>query len=398
MPLPEARPVFFHEYAHLIQDSTTIYGINDFLSFHDVIQDFSRVTEKYNSVTDVPLSESDTFKHSWSSFLYKYKKCVYPTTDWSSKTLWAFDSFQEEIRTISYNSKEFDVPIIKARFIDNTGCNEPIIHEIGIREIKESYSMAVENLHSEKDYDYDGLNEFQYAVIERILLKEFGTIDNNGIIAICHWSLNSLHPAVELTEIISDIKQNCCSLDWRDLYCFLRKRFLHHNNYLINNIRQAYSQILLNQATTGTNDMLYKAYKWYSENILKNLELIANEKSYFPIDTALCDSSANLKDFMQRFPIWLYEAGEEVGYTIASEDVQPDFVYFFRSLADVIYNLRKNNTQWKCILYQVCEHREEICLNQPWKRNSEPKCNYFAACCYLNLTNNKEITHHKFTP
>ncbi|WP_157204621.1 hypothetical protein [Methylomonas koyamae] len=219
-PKPDSIPIFFHEYAHLIQDTTTIFGINSFMSFHDVIQDVFRITS-LSAKIKIPVSD----KSSWMSFIDQYNKCIYPREAWPSQAMWAFDGYEIDEVTINCNADEYDVPIIKARFIDNTGKHLPILHEIGVREIKEAYSIAVENIHSEIEHDYYPLSEFQYAAIERILLKKFGYIDNKGIVTICHWSLNSLHPAIEFFEIIEDIERDQVTLTWDDLYIFLRNRF-----------------------------------------------------------------------------------------------------------------------------------------------------------------------------
>lgn len=384
IPKQEAIPVFFHEYAHLIQDTTTIFGINSFMSFHDVIQDVFRITH-LNKKIKIPVSD----KCGWMSFIDKYNKLIYPTDAWPSQTTWAFESYYIDEVTIKCNTDEYDIPIIKAHFIDNTEKHLPITHGIGVREIKEAYSMAVQNLHSEIEYDYYQLGEFQYAAIERILLKTFGSIDSKGIITICHWSLNSLHPAIEFFEILEDIKNECIDLTWNDLYIFLRDRFYKKHHYIVNTIQQNYSKLLQNQALAGGDDLLYKAYKWYSENVLKNLDIIFDENSLFPIDTVLCDPQKNINNFMENHPIWLYESGCMKGYTNANKEQKSDFVYFFRSIANIVYNLNKENTKWSCILIEVCNIKNEYCSTEPWKRwSANPKCNYCAACYYLNLTEN----------
>lgn len=133
--------------------------------------------------------------------------------------------------------------------------------------------------------------------------------------------------------------------------------------------------------------MLYKAYEWYSNNVLKNLDIILDKSSFFPIDTVLCDPEKDITIFMESFPIWLYESGCRDGFTNTKIEQKSDFVYFFRSIADIVYNLKQDKTRWSCILLNVCNMKTDCCSTEPWKRwHKKPKCNYCAACYYLNLT------------
>lgn len=394
IPIKSAVPVFFHEYAHLIQDTTTIYGVVDFLHFHDLIQDVCKITNSRQTIK-IPISTYKEYSELWISSLISYKRLLYHLDEWSSKALWAFDEFVKfDLETIKYQNNTFETPLIRGKFIDHTLKEEDILHSIGVREIKEAYSMAIENIHSGQDYDYIDYKEFQYTAIERILSKMFGKIDNFEIITICHWCLNSLHPAFELVEIIEDVKRELFNLpSWKELYEFLRKRYLKNNQHQIKDIKNKYLDMLLNQEKSGKNDMLYQAYLWYTNNILINLDMINNHNSYFPLDTALCETSFEIKDFLQRFPIFLYENNGKTSYTLAANEKNPEFIYFFRSLASIITKLNDKQELWQCLLYDSCDFKKDICLKEPWKRwGDTPRCSYCSACFYLNLKDQSKLT------
>ncbi len=201
-------PVFIHEYGHLLQDTTTCYGIIDFVHFTDIIQDFIQLVKcgKNNGTIKIPLIRHYKSKTMWIKSLLEYKKCYNPNEDWRKGAIWAFNGFEtKDYIRVPYKDKEGKVPIISARFVDNeTG--EEIVQKLGVREIKECYSMALENIQRGEDFPYSKEMEFQYAAIERILDREFERVDNFQMITVCHWALQSTHPIEEFFDIFMEFK------------------------------------------------------------------------------------------------------------------------------------------------------------------------------------------------
>jgi hypothetical protein len=391
----EYLPKFFHEYGHLIQDTTTCYGVIDFIHFIDTIQDTLRLIDLSvdHNVLTIPLFRNSTFNDLWISKLIQFRSCTNPNKDWRKGAIWKFNKFlPKEFRNVPYNQRPNQIPIIKASFVDSNSATE-FTQELGVREIKEAYSIAIENIKSGTDFEYSEDMEFQYAAIDRILSAFWGYIDNKRVITICHWALQDTHPIENFHDIVLELWKEYDELpDVEELYDYLRQRFLSRNPQLIKSIQENFNKILENQQKSGVNDLLYCSYAWYKEKIISNLRLIEDSSRRFPLDTNFVASNNDIGELVLDFPIWLYETYDENSFAFSVEKDTPLFVYFFRSLCDLVNHLlMREETEWNCIWNSTCKDeripfKDSKCASMPWAHSEHrPACPFGAAAAYLKL-------------
>lgn len=393
-PKPEHRPVFCHEYAHLIQDATTCQGMIEFIHFTDLLQDVLRAIKRIRREDEValPLVRQGTDGDLYSAQLEKIRAAVTPLTLWERGAIWAFIDF--EVRSLSFPllGRNVGVEVVIAHFVDNV-TGDTYEHEIGVREIHEAYSMAVESIHLGKDCVYDKDMGFEYCAVERILSKEFGQVANDQMVAICHWALQDVNPGVNLVELVEYLKADFQSLPGAvELYDALRGRFKRGFIRLPDEIRGNFQEVLDTQKQSGEADALYRVYAWYRDGVLKHLDLLTDNERRFPLDTVLCNPGMSLESLYSAVPIPILETYDNIGHSYGVFDESTHSAYVLRSLTRLTAQLwNGTSSAWECPWWDICgrsriQFRDEQCRVTPWVTAAHrPCCPYGTAAAYLGL-------------
>jgi hypothetical protein len=205
-PKKEYFPVFMHEYGHLIQDTTTLFGVFEFARFNDQIVEAVETIRNLGQQNALPLNKNVNKDISTFSFFSKMREVTHPGEKWNLDIDWEFIEFVDSIYVdIIHKGNPVTYEKIQAKFkCKKSGYD--FIHAIGVNELKENHSMAIENIYRGTDEYYicNGKSDrdFKYFVIRNILKNVFVNVTNDAVIAICHWSLNSINPGKQFKNIV----------------------------------------------------------------------------------------------------------------------------------------------------------------------------------------------------
>jgi hypothetical protein len=220
--LPGGWHRLMHEYGHLIQDRTSVFGAIEFMHFVDSLQSVLRMLQNQGAQVQLPVSASPSASNSWFASIHALRAVVNPRNPWRNGVWWAYEGYRVENIPVWYEGADRNIPVAIARFVDNTN-EDTYEHEIGPREIKESYSVAIETLHGGPPVD--DATAFEYLAVERILGKA-GAVDERQIAAVCHWALQDPVPGMRFFEIVALLEKDGALPAANDLYDVLRSRAL----------------------------------------------------------------------------------------------------------------------------------------------------------------------------
>ncbi len=82
------------------------------------------------------------------------------------------------------------------------------------------------------------------------------------------------------------------------MYVFLRDRFRNRNEGIVERIRESFESIIENQSRVGERDFMHKAFLWYKDKILCNLDKVINSDNRFPLDTPLVSPREKIRDML----------------------------------------------------------------------------------------------------
>lgn len=302
-------PVFMHEYAHLIQDQYSVYGVIDFFYFIDTLHEIIRLMGKNKFIYYGPLYDQPDANDCWLTQLERLRSAARAHEKWARGILTFEDSEIRDIR-ITYKQETIDIPQVIGKFI-NPCTGTEYQHPIGVVEICEAYSMAVENIYNhQKTATLDEHSEFEYYAVERMLNK-IGIIDSQSIIVICHWALQDHFPGKRLYELYNLLSEQKRKMSAYEIYDLCRgwinqKRFQCDINFYDQKFKDVISH---HQGSAGEDDLLVKSIKWYHENAISNLRKLLDKNSYFPLDTCFAQAppqtslASSLDNLFQTCPL-----------------------------------------------------------------------------------------------
>jgi hypothetical protein len=281
-------PVFMHEYAHLVQDQTTLFGVIEFIYLMDTVRDLKIYARaNTNGPVLVPLEEHPDTRDTWTNCLARIREVAHAREPWQNGIAWAYVDHEIELEAVPYRGLQRQLPKVQARFINNATGDE-CLHAIGPCEVKEAYSVAVECLHGGVVHHLDG-PEFQYSAVERIL-AQLGEVGPTQIITICHWALQSQFPGVRLMEIVEHLTAQghvplpCAN----DLHEICRSYSLERGlEQLVEHALNGLDEIVRANAVAGEADPLFQSLRWYSELAKRNLGWCLDDTMAFPADSFL---------------------------------------------------------------------------------------------------------------
>jgi hypothetical protein len=391
MPTEAGMPTLMHEYAHLIQDRACLYGVFEFLLFLDSLHGALSVMPVGEVGTpaqvQLPISQHPAWAQSWLASVQALRAAIAPRPEWVDGVMWAYESHHLAQQRVWMQAEWHDVPMAMASFVDNT-TNETYEHEIGPREIKEAYSVAVQILHG--GAEVNDARQFEYLAVERILIKELGAVTPQQLIAICHWALQSPNPGVRFFEIVTLALAQDALPAANALYDLLRDDAatnLHHEKRVRELLIQV-SEVIAAQAAAGYKDLLFQVMLWFYGAASHALGLSVSGRR-FPLDTFLCKGDADFRRLTSDIPIPVVEVPTGHAFSFGAATVDSDSVLFIRSVAHLVHKVSyAGAADWPCDLLSSCvlDYKDAACATRPWLKGARrPACAYGAASAYLGL-------------
>lgn len=194
-----------HEYAHFLQDTTTTYGVLNFLNLVDVAQDVMRLVDATAGAVPVPLVSRPDAEGTWLTQHGRLLPIARPLDEWPTG-IWTYARHAVRNVSLEFLGEAKGLPVVVATFVDNLTGDE-IEHAIGAREIKEAYSQAVEWLHELGREGELSPGQFEYHAVERVIHARLGSrAELRHTIVLCHWALQSPLPGVELFRLLDHLE------------------------------------------------------------------------------------------------------------------------------------------------------------------------------------------------
>lgn len=398
VPSPGGWPRLLHEYGHLIQDRTSVFGAIEFMHFVDSLHSMVSLLNTQGPVVALPISAAPSAQVSKLASIHALRAATNPRMPWRNGVWWAYEEHRIDSVTVWYEGKTRQIPVAIARFVNNI-TNDTYEHEIGPREIKEAYSVAIELLHGGPPVD--DAKEFEYLAIERILLR-IGPVDERQIVAVCHWALQDPVPGVRFFEILMLLEANGMMPAAPALYDVLRSAAIADGVAAkVLQVEDQLNEIVCIQQRAGTRDVLFQVLRWYRDQVVVALNRNLDQQRRFPLDSYLCEATptGDFLHFIQAVaeePIPSVETPSGASFAFGGTTIDSDSVLFIRALGDLLVRLWvEHKAIWSCVLYSTCNHpiRDQTCTSQPCdKGRLRPACPYGAAAAYLGFPGRRKLS------
>lgn len=389
--LPGGWHRLMHEYGHLIQDRTSVFGAIEFMHFVDSLQSVLRMLQSQGAQVQLPVSASPGASDSWFASIHALRAATNPRCPWRNDVWWAYEEYRVQEVPVWYEGAERRIPVAIALFVDNTN-GDTYEHEIGPREIKEAYSVAVEMLHGGPAVD--DATAFEYLAVERILGKA-APVDERQIVAICHWALQDPMPGVRFFEIVATLDRRGALPPANDLYDVLRADALEAGVAdKVALVGKQLDEIVCVQSASGPDDLLFRVFRWYRDQVVVALGRNLDPQRRFPLDTYVCGSGTHpdgggFTGIVTEEAIPAVETPSGAIFAFGGESIDSDTVLVIRSLGDLIGRLWfEPAASWPCVLEPTCvlSYRDAGCTTRPYDKGAKrPACPYGAAAAYLGI-------------
>jgi hypothetical protein len=389
--------VLMHEYAHLVQDRNTVSGIFEFLAFILRIEVVGNVlSQSPDGTVTIPLesvARSALPGYSLLRILQVPGQAKQPMFE-NPSARWQFKSYSPKRTTVEFDGVQFYRVDTAVTFKDETTGVEAE-YMLGSRDIREAYSVAVQELHGGPTPSNEG--KFEYHAVPKILTALVGPLDARQIVAICHWALQSSTPAARLFQICEILNAYAPSLrdvPAKDIYDFLR------NDAVANGLPAVLNEIILRldqliNRHHGLDGPFLEAIRQHKRHVQIAFERMLDTSRYFPLDTALCRDTRHpyaesFGRLTQEEPIPQIETldgydSRDYAYGGDADDTDQDLSKFLRAMRGLIDFLLTGDEQFRqCPLFAPCQLPEwnNGCRTAPWEKEH---CHYGAAAHALGI-------------
>ena len=389
--IPARRSEFMHEYAHFVQDLSTVYGALGFMDKWGYFTHVKALAHRASAPLQLPLSSQSS---SVSPILLKLdlSRCISEAPgSWRRGAFWAFEDWQP------YSLEEANTPFVMAKFRDNSTA-EQYEQVIGAREVKEAYSIAVQQMHQDELIDESSL-PFEYAAAGRIL-GSLGKLTPRHMVVFCHWALQCRFPGCRLFELMQITEQEFGYLPVPEVLCdFFRDSGQQKALASLEKHRATFSSLVADLGRHGDDDPLFRVSQWYLSTAFPTIRQVLAEGKRFPLDTYLCTEQPDEDDeaiegwhkLVERFPIGLMESDEARVFSTTRDKWQQRAAQFFRCLMHLgLTAWSARVPKWSCPMLNSCSYsrREEaICRETPWKMGDTKTsvCVYGAAARHVEV-------------
>jgi hypothetical protein len=366
-----------------------------------------------------PIIEVDGHRHRlppdqvWARELDRLRAISEPRWEWTDDDrFWAFQRHEVHIHSESLAGRQMEFPEVRLDFVDNLS-GELYSHSVGAWEIREAYAVAVGLLHGGK-VKQPGRTGFEYLVIERLLAYHFGEVQPRQTIALCHWALQDLCPAVCLMRLID----KCLAEGWHQLPPAEEIYELSRDDALAfgfeRNVRAITADTLpgleRGHASHG-NKGVADLFSWFRGHAEALLLTHLDRNRLFPLDTFLCqkrpiaerERDAALDQFFREVQVPLIVFPEGETYTI-SATAHDEAVVFLNRCALRLFQWvwTSSDEHLRCPIYSACKAEvkdDHDCLHRPWMKSKLPKtCSFGGATKVLGLGADQLFKHAPFPP
>lgn len=205
--------VAFHEYFHLVQSLSTIFGLWLFVNEIEIIFEHSYCFKTSHDKDKLFDSFKTLKKLRFSSHVKNIDIAAYRCAKVQFDIDTKFVCFGKATKKIMLKN-DYPYPIVAAIFADG---ERTFKYDISARAICEAYSKAVEYELS-VDFNYIARftkltkqicknNQFEYYAVRLILESKFPGLSEKSLVVILHWSLNHVSPGVMFKDIVEFLEK-----------------------------------------------------------------------------------------------------------------------------------------------------------------------------------------------
>ena len=400
----EDSRVFLHEYAHLVQDLSSLYGVCQFMQAVESLPSLISLYDSGGSSVPVPLRtlveqgrSKATGAECMQAQLEEMGNYIAPRNFWDPVTDYTFLGHRIEQVEVNYlthlgackrNTLAF--PVVRYEQVDN---GMPLEVRFGAVEVYEGFSLAVEEVH--------GLRRsieqcFMYRAAATIIKAFLGDTSPRMTMAICHWALQSTTPGVLFFQLLEALKarpqKEQDSVEAVFDFC---RTYLFANGYesLRAKMLDALNKMCMDQAAGNPKEHLGKILRWYYQTVERTLRINDGQGRRFPLDTILGDKgiqwAVGIKRLLSEVPVPHLEDKTGKRYSFGAEDEAEQYVYFLRALAEMVnYLWTGSGVTWACPVEPQCQlaSKGDACRSSPWLLGQDKElCPYGAAAKYLKI-------------
>lgn len=366
--------VIFHEYFHLVQSLSTIFGLWLFVNEIEIIFEYSYCL-KSCCYEDKLYNSFDALKKlRYSNDVKNIDIAAYRCAKVKFGKDTKFESFFISTQKVLLK-KNKPYPIISAIFKDG---ERKFKYDISARAICEAYSKAVEYELS-VDFPYivrftkltDKICErgqFEYYAIRLILMAKFPTISEKCVAVILHWSLNHVSPGVMFKDIVDFLEKKYgtnlpCSSDLsKEIFDNVFVKHSDEYKDLLSILEGLIIQRILQMDSLGEKDLLgetlsnvlsfYKKTLTYldsNEKMIPCLDLYPFKKSNEdnPSITTIMENNAKI------IPLPLYQRMEDGRYFSITQNLRLNFL-FLDALFYIVERLSLGGINDRCPYERDC--------------------------------------------
>jgi hypothetical protein len=367
--------VYLHEYMHFIQDTTTLYGLNNMFVYSEYIR--YAINSIYDSIDkrfNIPILPTEDNKGN----VYLNMKINKLTNGDSSeikriKEIVSINPFIESTGVV--NSLVDEIESISVECIDND--NNSHILSFGALSIMENMAYMMEQLICS---NYVSSPDYPYSFVEKIAEKIYPEFccDRLNVLALCDLTLQYSNPGRVFVQFLQEMhSEKWLPVSPEELYdvIYLKKNSINNKDEI------SFEQCFVN--LTNTVKKQIKGY-FYDPQLFTNISIWVDQllntainlrfkNKYFILNIARGGNVKTNKPIEQLFkeigtPLISNNSGE----CIMSCPNYPDGadLSYFSAIGQIISIFESKNCA--CSLYPMCvRYKNEVderCKSAPWER------------------------------
>lgn len=372
--------IYLHEYIHFIQDTTTIYGLNNMYVYSEYIR--FAINSAYNSKNkrfNIPILPTEDNKDN----VYLNMKINNLTNGDSNEIKTIKDIISINIidePTGVLGSPVDNIESVVVQCIDDKG--NDFILSFGALSIMENMAYLMEQMTCS---DYAHSPDYPYSFVEKITEKIYPQFGENrlNVLALCDLSLQYNNPGKVLVQYLQEMLSNkWLPTNPEELYDEIYSRKNSINNKGEISLEQNFNILadIVKQQTQGyfNDPQIFTDIRSWIEQLLGTAKKIRSRNRYFILDVAKGGNIKTNKAFEQLF--------REIGTPLISNDTgectlfypgQPEGVElgYFSAIGQIISIFEKGN--YDCSLHPICiKNGNEVdnrCQSAPWERSNDIK-------------------------
>lgn len=200
--IDEGCAVSFHEYFHLVQNTSTIFGLWMFMNKLEIFQDYAYASRRNNDINkfNYPIKKTKT---KYADAIESLERVLFENGKISFSKETTFVGFGKTISIPLISDGDKGLYAMITAEYQNEG--ESFEYSITARSLYEAYSKAVEyeiTLPFSREQIISNYGQFEYYAVRLILEHFFPNIREKTVATILHWSLNHVMPSDFFKKIV----------------------------------------------------------------------------------------------------------------------------------------------------------------------------------------------------